>query len=76
MTALDFGSFFLKNLGAFKFSQTLKFCDEFLLTAFSVCRGLVLSVRNLRLSYANHELLYTLSLAVKKSKMLTDKPIR
>jgi hypothetical protein len=32
-------------------------------------RGLVLSIINLRLLYANHELLYTSSLAVKKSKV-------
>jgi len=42
---------------------------------FSVCHGLVLSVMNLRLSYANHEHLYTSSIAVKKSKVLISKLI-
>jgi len=42
---------------------------------FSVCRGFVLSIINPRLSYANHELLYTSSLAVKKSKVLISKLI-
>jgi hypothetical protein len=41
-------------------------------TVFIVCRGLVLSGMNLRLSYANHELLYTSSLAVKKWKELVN----
>jgi hypothetical protein len=50
-------------------------CDEFLPTVFNVCHGLVLSIMNLRLSYANHELLYTSSLAVKKSTLLISKLI-
>jgi hypothetical protein len=44
-------------------------------TVFNVCRGLVLFIMNLRLSYANYERLYTSSLAVKKSKVLISKLI-
>jgi hypothetical protein len=42
--------------------------DEFLFTVFSVFCSLVLSIMNLRFLYANHELLYTSFLPVKKSK--------
>jgi hypothetical protein len=38
-------------------------------------RGLVLSIMNLRLSYANHKLLYASSFAVKKSKVSISKLI-
>jgi hypothetical protein len=70
MTALEGGTF-LNNPFSFKFTvtfpQTPKICDEFLLIVSNVCRGLLLSILNLRVSYANHELLYASSLAVEIS---------
>jgi hypothetical protein len=42
--------------------------DDFLLTVFSIFCSLVLSIMNLKLSYANHELLYISFLPVKKEK--------
>jgi len=49
------------------FSESAEHFDECLHTVLNVCRGLILSVMNLRLLYASHELLYTPSLSVKKS---------
>ena len=70
MTMHKCGTFFksLISLMLLNIFTNTEIYDEFLFTVFSVFCSLVLSIMNLRFLYANHELLYTSFLPVKKSK--------
>jgi len=70
MTMRKRGTFFnsLVSLMLLNSFTNTEIYDEFLLTVFSVFCSLVLSIMNLRLLYANHKLLYTSFLPVKKRK--------
>lgn len=70
MTMPKRGTFFnsLVSLMLLNIFTNTEIYDEFLLTVFSLFCSLVLSIMNLRLLYANHKLLYTSFLPVKKRK--------